>query len=92
MGRPKSELVNDVETIKRKAHMLRRGLDLVDDEWDDIIRAMIDVAKKKKSVMAATWLRDTFIGKPREQVELSNEGGKVFELAYKIKDAIDEKK
>lgn len=86
MARPKSACSDDIATIHKRANMLRRGAEILDERWDEVVDAMIDCATKKKSVMAATWLRDTFIGKPKEQVELSNEVGKSFELSYKLGD------
>ena len=80
MSRPNSELVSSVEMLQKRANMLRRGVELVDTQWDEIIQAMIDAAVKKKSVMAATWLRDTFIGKPTETIkhEADNDGDERF--------------
>lgn len=66
----KKVFADDVETLKRKARMLRRGTELVDDSWDEIIKAMIKCAIKKQSVPAAIFLRDTFHGKPKERQEL----------------------
>ena len=69
MARPKTEFAKDVEQLKKQANMIKRGTEMLEERWEDVVNAMLDVAIKKKSVMAATWLRDTFIGKPTEKIQ-----------------------
>lgn len=98
MARPKTEHFKDVRTLQKQANMLKRGAEMLDERWEEVVNAMIDTAVKKKSVNAATWLRDTFIGKPVDQVKLDTTEGtegsnKFFGLAYnmdKLKDVISE--
>lgn len=86
MARPKTEYYKDIRILQKQANMLKRGAEMLDDRWDEIVNSMIDFAVKKRSVTAATWLRDTFIGKPIEQVKVDaeNETQRVFGLAYNM--------
>ena len=69
MARPKTEFARDVKQLQKQANMIKRGTEMLDERWDEVVNAMLDTAIKKKSVMAATWLRDTFIGKPTEKIQ-----------------------
>lgn len=86
MARPKTEYYKDIRTLQKQANMLKRGTEMLDERWDEIVNSMIDFAVKKKSVTAAAWLRDTFIGKPIEQVKVDaeNETQRIFGLAYNM--------
>lgn len=88
MARPKTEYAKDVEILKKQARMIKQGTEMLEERWPEVINAMLDVAIKKKSVMAATWLRDTFIGKPVDVVvqkeDNSDTPANVFSVPYTL--------
>lgn len=80
-GRPKSAALETVETLNSKRRMIEKGLSMLDDEWEAIVKALVRQAKSG-NVQAFTALRDSFLGKPKEQQEITTpDGGKfVFNI------------
>jgi hypothetical protein len=72
----------------QKARMMMRGLEICEQEWEEIVLAMCKCAQQG-SVPAATFLRNTFLGKPKESVEIdttkSSKGRKVMDWTKRLK-------
>lgn len=67
-GRPKTAFKEGFDQLVAKKNMYDRGLQIVNQSWDSIIEAMADQAIEGNH-NAAIFLRDTFLGKPKETVE-----------------------
>jgi translation elongation factor EF-Ts len=81
-GKPKSLYKNEFDDLIRKKKMHEQGLAILGESWDSIVRSMVNHAVRG-NVQAAVFLRDTFIGKPKETIshDLADKGIKVT-LAY----------
>jgi hypothetical protein len=66
-GKPKSAFKDDFELLQHKKRLHEQGLKIVGESWESIIRAMANQAVRG-NVQAAVFLRDTFIGKPKEVI------------------------
>lgn len=85
-GRPKTAHLDTAKRLKVSQMMIEQGCDIVSGEWESVVRSMVKQAQKG-NVPAASWLRDTFIGKPKEVVshEIDQESKGMLTLAYSIK-------
>lgn len=88
-GGPAKPYTDKEKAWNQKARMMMNGLSIVESEWEEIIRAMCDCAKSG-SVSAANFLRDTFIGKPKESVEIDTTKSTI-KLLYNLDRAKEEK-
>jgi len=76
-GRPKTAYKENFDQLMAKKRMHDEGTQIVSEKWADIIEAMANIAIKG-NVEAAKFLRDTFIGKPKETVDHNlAEGSKI---------------
>lgn len=67
-GRPKTAFKLDFDQLLAKKKMHDEGSQIVADKWSDIIEAMANSAIAG-NVQAAVFLRDTFVGKPKETMQ-----------------------
>jgi hypothetical protein len=83
-GRPKTAHLETVGKHQKTQQMITEGTNQLALSWPDIIDSLIKQAVRG-NVPAATWLRDTFIGKPSETI--NHNAGESFKdainLAYK---------
>jgi hypothetical protein len=83
-GRPKTAHLETAEKHQITQQMMTKGTQALAIDWVEIVGSLIKQAKKG-NVPAATWLRDTFIGKPSETI--NHNAGESFKeaitLAYK---------
>lgn len=84
-GRPKTLFKEDFDNLVEKKKMYDLGLQITSTKWDEIIQAMADHAIAG-NVQAANFLRDTFLGKPKETVQhdVTDEAKEGLRLAYSI--------
>ena len=84
-GRPKSAFLDNYDSLQAKRTMINQGSQLVAENWPDIVYSMIEQAIKG-NVQAAVFIRDTFIGKPKETVQhdVSEEAKEGLKLAYNL--------
>jgi hypothetical protein len=85
-GNKKTAFKDDFDNLLAKKKMHDEGVQIVADKWADIIEAMANIAIKG-NVQAAVFLRDTFIGKPKETIshDISEDAKQGLTLAYSIK-------
>lgn len=86
-GRPKVDHAGKLEQAKKAQALINRGCDIVDEHWDDIVRGMCQQAKR--SPQAAVWIRDTFIGKPKETQIIEDANGEGLTIVYAKHEARD---
>lgn len=67
-GRPKTAFKEDFDNLLAKKKMHDQGVQIVSETWEEIIHAMAHHAIRG-NVQAAIFLRDTFIGKPKETID-----------------------
>lgn len=67
-GGKKTAFKQDFDQLLAKKKMYDEGSQIVSDKWSDIIEAMASSAIAG-NVQAAAFLRDTFIGKPKESIQ-----------------------
>jgi hypothetical protein len=83
-GRPKTAHLDTAGKIEKTQQMMTQGTNQLALSWPEVVDSLIKQAKKG-NVPAATWLRDTFIGKPSETI--NHNAGESFKeainLAYK---------
>jgi hypothetical protein len=86
-GRPKTAFKENFDQLKAKIKMQDEGSQIVAEEWADIISGMVYQAKVG-NVQAAIFLRDTFLGKPKETVvhDIDENAKEGLRLAYSIGD------
>jgi len=84
-GRPKSAFKNDFDQLQAKKQMFDEGLQVYKENYEEIIRAMCGQAIKG-NVPAAVYLRDSFLGKPKETIshDVTDEAKEGLRLAYSI--------
>ena len=89
-GRPKSAFKQEFDELIHKKKMHETGIKILGESWDSIVRAMVNHAVRG-NVQAAVFLRDTFLGKPKETMshEVADKGIKVT-LAYSDEKVIDD--
>lgn len=68
-GSQKTAFREDFDNLKEKKRMFDLGLQITSGKWDEIIQSMANHAIAG-NVQAAAFLRDTFIGKPREVLDV----------------------
>lgn len=68
-GSKKTAFRDDFDNLKEKKRMFDLGLQITSESWDEIIQSMANHAIGG-NVQAAAFLRDTFIGKPREVLDV----------------------
>lgn len=85
-GRPKSLFKDSFEELKHKKRLHEQGLKIVGESWDSIVRAMCNQAVRG-NVQAAVFVRDTFIGKPKEVIshDVTADKGVNITLSYNNK-------
>lgn len=85
-GRPKTAHLETVDRHKKTQSMILSGTMQLELSWPELVDSMIKQAKKG-NVTAATWLRDTFIGKPTESISHSTDidSNDKLVLAYAVK-------
>ena len=83
-GRPKTAHLETVDKHQKTQAMITQGTEQLALSWPELVEALIKQAKKG-NVPAATWLRDTFIGKPTENIKHDAGDGmkEAISLAYK---------
>jgi hypothetical protein len=86
-GRPKAAFKESFDELMHKKKMHETGLVIVSESWESIVRGMVNHAVRG-NVQAAIFLRDTFVGKPKETIshDVSDKGITVT-LSYPDKDA-----
>ena len=67
-GRPKTAYKENFDQLMAKKRMHDEGTQIVAEKWSDIIESMASIAILG-NVEAAKFLRDTFIGKPKEVID-----------------------
>jgi hypothetical protein len=67
-GRPKTAFKDKFDDLQAKLRMHSEGVQILSESWHDVVYAMVQQATKG-NVQAAVFVRDTFIGKPKEIVE-----------------------
>jgi hypothetical protein len=72
-GRPKTAHLDTAERLQKTQKMMVDGTEFLASVWGEVVQSMYAQAKRG-NVPAATWLRDTFIGKPSETI---NHAGKI---------------
>lgn len=84
-GAPKTAFRQDFDQLLAKKKMHDEGTQIVADKWADIIEAMANQAIQG-NVQAAAFLRDTFIGRPKESIQhdLSDETKIGLKLSYSV--------
>lgn len=84
-GAPKKAFTQDFDQLLAKKRMHDEGTQIISDKWADIIEAIAEQAMMG-NVQAAAFLRDTFIGKPKESVQhdISEEAKSGLKLAYSL--------
>lgn len=84
-GRPKTAFRDSFDALLAKKEMFDKGLQITADKWADIIEAMANQAIDGNH-NAAIFLRDTFIGKPKETIshDVTDEAKAGLKLAYNI--------
>lgn len=84
-GAKKSAFKEDFDNLLAKKKMYDQGLQVLDEKWVEIIHAMAGCAIRG-NVQAAVFLRDTFIGKPKEttEEEIPENSKQGLKLAYSI--------
>jgi hypothetical protein len=85
-GRPKTAYKEDFDQLMAKKKMFDRGCQIANDKWEDIIEAMATQAIRG-NVQAAVFIRDTFIGKPKDTIihDTTEDVKHGLRLAYSIK-------
>ena len=84
-GRPKSAFRDSFDQLAAKKRMMDQGLQVLNRDWTEIVEAMA-LCAIAGNVQAAIFLRDTFIGKPKEiiQHDITEEAKEGLKLAYSI--------
>jgi hypothetical protein len=84
-GRPKTAFKDDFDQLQAKKKMFDEGLQVYKENYQDIIVAMCNQAIKG-NVPAAVYLRDSFLGKPKETVvhDIDEDAKQGLRLAYSI--------
>lgn len=86
-GRPKTAHLDTAKKLRASQAMIEQGGEILSENWDSVVRAMVRQAQKG-NVPAASWLRDTFIGKPKEVIshEVDEDSKGILTLAYSVRD------
>lgn len=67
-GKPKTAFKENFDILLAKKKMHEEGVQIVSDKWSDIIEAMA-LSAMSGNVQAATFLRDTYLGRPKETIQ-----------------------
>lgn len=81
-GKPKTAFKLDFDQLMAKKRMHDEGSQIVSDKWADIVEAMAQQAITG-NVQAAAFLRDTFIGKPKDSIQhdISEDAKKMIQIS-----------
>ena len=84
-GRPKSAFKENFDQILAKKQMFDEGIQVYKENYEEIILAMCNHAIKG-NVSAAVYLRDSFIGRPKEVLvhDVTEDAKQGLKLAYSI--------
>lgn len=84
-GRPKTAFREDFDSLKAKKDMYEKGLQVVNEGWVEIVEAMVYHAIAGNH-NAAIFIRDTFLGRPKENIQhdLADDAKEGLKLAYKM--------
>lgn len=84
-GRPKTAFKESYDNLAAKKEMMDKGIQVLAADWEEVVVAMVECAIGG-NVQAAVFLRDTFIGKPKDIIEhdVTEDAKMGLRLAYSI--------